>query len=64
MMSPIEIVLVAVMVGKNNFTNAYELMYQPLDHFKSMSTCNAERNRLMKKPEKGVVYVCLKVDND
>ena len=64
MMSPLEIVLVAVMVGKNNFTSSYELMYQPLDHYKTMSTCVAERNRLMRKPEKGVTYVCLRVDYD
>ena len=64
MMSPLEIVLVAIMVGKNNFTSAYELQYQPLDYYKSMSTCVVERNRLMRKPEKGVTYVCLKVDYD
>ena len=62
MMSPIEIVLVAIMIGKNNFTGEYELQYQSLDRYKSVSTCNAERNRLMKKPEKSITFVCLKVD--
>lgn len=64
MMSPLEIVLVAVIISKNNFTGVYEMHYQPLDYFKSMSVCNAEKTRLTKKPEKGVTYVCLKVDYD
>jgi len=64
MISPLEIVLVAVMVGKNNFTGVNELQYQVLDRYKSKSTCTIERNKLMKKPENGINYVCLKVDYD
>ena len=33
-----------------------------LDSYKSMASCNIEKNRLMKKPEKGITFVCLKVD--
>ena len=62
MISPLEIVLVAIMIGKNNFTGEVELQYQSLDRYKSMSSCNVEKNRLMKKPEKGITFVCLKVD--
>jgi 5-hydroxyisourate hydrolase-like protein (transthyretin family) len=64
MIGSLEIVLVAVMIGKNNFTGTYELQYQPLDYYKSMSSCNAEKTRLQKKPEKGITYICLKVDYD
>ena len=62
MISPLEIVLVAIMIGKNNFTGEVELQYQSLDRYKSMVSCNVEKNRLMKKPEKGITFVCLKVD--
>ena len=62
MIGPIEIVLVAIMIGKNNFTGEVELQYQSLDRYKSMVSCNVEKNRLMKKPEKGLTFVCLKVD--
>jgi hypothetical protein len=62
MISPLEIVLVAIMIGKNNFTGEVELQYQSLDRYKSMSSCNVEKKRLMKKPEKGITFVCLKVD--
>jgi hypothetical protein len=64
MISPLEIVLVAIMIGKNGFTGAYELQYQPLDYYKSMSTCTVEKTRLQRKPEKGITYICLKVDYD
>jgi hypothetical protein len=64
MIGPIEIVLVAIMIGKNPFTGEVELQYQSISRYASMSTCNVERNRVMRKPEKGVVYVCLKVDYD
>jgi hypothetical protein len=50
------------MIGKNNFTGEVELQYQSLDRYKSMSSCNVEKKRLMKKPEKGITFVCLKVD--
>lgn len=63
-MNLFEIVLVAVMAGKNPFTGDLELQYQSLDRYKSISTCNAERNKLMRKPEKGITYLCLKVDYD
>jgi len=64
MISPIEIVLVAVMIGKNNFTGINELQYQVLNRYKSISVCNVEKNRLIKKSEKGITYICLKVDYD
>jgi hypothetical protein len=64
MIGPIEIVLVAIMIGKNPFTGEVELQYQSIGRYASMSTCNVERNRVMKKPEKGVGYLCLKVDYD
>ena len=62
MISPVEIVLVAILMGKNPFTGEVELQYQSLNRYKSMSSCNIEKNRLMKKPEKGITFVCLKVD--
>jgi hypothetical protein len=62
MIGPIEIVLVAILMGKNNFTGEVELQYQSVEYYKSMSSCNIEKNRLMKKPEKGITFVCLKVD--
>ena len=62
MISPVEIVLVAILMGKNPFTGEVELQYQSLDRYKSMASCNVEKNRLMKKPEKGITFVCLKVD--
>jgi hypothetical protein len=64
MISPLEIVLVAIMIGKNSFTGEVELQYQSIGRYASMSTCNVERNKVMKKPEKGVGYLCLKVDYD
>jgi hypothetical protein len=64
MIGPIEIVLVAIMIGKNNFTGEVELQYQVVNRYTSMSTCNVERNKVMKKPEKGIGYLCLKVDYD
>ena len=62
MMSPIEIVLVAILIGKNNFTGEVELQYQSVNRYKSVSTCNAEKTRLQRRPEKGIAYLCLKVD--
>jgi len=64
MISPLEVVLVAVMIGKNNFTGQYELQYQSLDRYKSMSACTVEKNKLMRKPEKNIIYLCAKVDYD
>jgi len=64
MISPLEIVLVAVIIGKNNFTGEVELQYQVINRYTSMSTCNVQRNKVMKKPEKGIGYLCLKVDYD
>lgn len=63
MLSPLDIVLVAVIIVKTDFGN-YQLEYQPLDYYSSMNTCVAERNRLQKKPEKGLTYICLKVDRN
>ena len=62
MISALEIILVAVMVGKNPFTGDLELQYQSLDRYKSISTCNVERNKL--KKDKNINYLCLKVDYD
>ena len=53
MMTPIEFVLVAVMIVKNPINNALELDYTPLDHFRSMQSCIVERNRLQKKMNPG-----------
>jgi hypothetical protein len=64
MLSTIDIVLVAVMATKNPFNGSYELYYEPLDYFKSISTCNIEQSRLSKKGEKGVRYICLNVDRN
>lgn len=63
-MTPIEFVLVAVMVVKNPINNSLELDYAPLDHFRSMQSCIVERNRLQKKPNTGKTYICLRVDYD
>ena len=63
MMSPIEIVLVAIMIGKNNFTGEVELQYQSVNRYTSMSTCNKDRQSLLKK-DKGITYLCMKVDYD
>jgi hypothetical protein len=52
------------MIGKNNFTGEVELQYQVVNRHTSVSTCNVERNKVMKKPEKGIGYLCLKVDYD
>jgi len=64
MMAPIEFVLVAVIVFKNPTSQALELDYMPLDHFRSMQSCVVERNRLQKKNNPGKTYICLKVDYD
>jgi len=64
MISPLEFVLVAVMVVKNPNTEALELNYVPLDHFRTMQACNLEKNRIQKKTSNSKVYICLKVDYD
>lgn len=64
MMAPIEFVLVAVMVVKNQMTQGLELDYAPVDHYRSMQACVVERNKLQKKPNTGKTYICLKVDYD
>ena len=61
MISPLEIVLVAIMIGKNNFTGEVELQYQSVGRYTSMSTCNKDRQSLLKK-DKGITYLCMKVD--
>jgi hypothetical protein len=63
MISPLEIVLVAIMIGKNNFTGEVELQYQAVNRYTSMSTCTVERQKLLKK-DKGITYLCLRVDYD
>ena len=63
MISSLEIVLVAIMIGKNNFTGEVELQYQAVNRYTSMSTCTVERQKLLKK-DKGITYLCLRVDYD
>jgi len=63
MISPLEIVLVAVMIGKNNFTGEVELQYQAVGRYTSMSTCTVDRNKVLKK-DRSITYLCLKVDYD
>jgi hypothetical protein len=63
MISPLEIVLVAIMIGKNNFTGEVELQYQAVGRYTSMSTCTVERQKMLKK-DKGITYLCMKVDYD
>ena len=64
MITPIDFVLVAVMIVKNPINNALELDYDPIDHFRSMQSCIVERNKLQKKMIAGKTYICLKVDRD
>ena len=63
MMTPIEFVLVAIMVIENPNTKALELNYVPMDYFKTMQSCNIEKNRIQRKTS-NKVYICLKVDRD
>ena len=63
MISPLEIVLVAIMIGKNNFTGEVELQYQVVNRYSSVSTCTKDRLKLLKK-DKNITYLCLKVDYD
>ena len=63
MISPLEIVLVAILIGKNNFTGEVELQYQSVGRYTSMSTCTVERQKLLKK-DKGITYLCMRVDYD
>ena len=63
MISPLEIVLVAIMIGKNNFTGEVELQYQVVNRYSSVSTCTVERQKLLKK-DKGITYLCMRVDYD
>jgi hypothetical protein len=52
------------MAAKNPFNGVYEIFYEPLDYYKSISECNKEQARLTKKNVKGARYVCLPVDKD
>jgi len=63
MISPLEIVLVAIMIGKNNFTGEVELQYQVVNRYSSVSSCTVERQKLLKKT-KDITYLCMKVDYD
>ena len=63
MISTLEIVLVAIMIGKNNFTGEVELQYQSVGRYTSMSTCNKDRLKLLKK-DRDITYLCMKVDYD
>lgn len=65
MISPIDIVLIAVMATQNPFSGTYELQYLPLDYFKTMDACKREQLRLTKvNTQKGKVYLCLNVDRN
>ena len=64
MISPIEFVLVSVMVVGNPTTGKLKLLYEPLDHFKSLKMCNQEAARLNKKANVNTSYICMKVDYD
>ena len=65
MISPIDIVLIAVMATQNPFSGVYELQYYPLDYFKTMDNCKKEQARLTKlNTQKGKVYICLNVDRN
>jgi len=64
MITPLEFVLVAIMVIENPNTKALEMNYVPMDHFKTMQACNIEKNRIQKKTSNTKVYICLKVDRD
>ncbi len=61
MISPLEIVLVAILMGKNNFTGEVELQYQVVNRYSSVSTCTKDRLKLLKK-DKDITYLCMKVD--
>ena len=61
MIGSLEIVLVAIMIGKNPFTGEVELQYQSVNRYTSMSICNKDRLKLLKK-DKDITYLCLKVD--
>jgi hypothetical protein len=64
MITPLEFVLVAIMVIENPNTKALELNYVPMDYFKTMQACNIEKTRIQKKTSNNKVYICLKVDRD
>jgi len=62
-----EIVLVAVMVTQSPAGGPLTLDYQPLDYYKSWSTCLREERRLqaqLRQQERIKAYICLKVDRD
>lgn len=63
MISTIEFVLIAISTVYNPVADRIDLKYEPLDHFHSITSCNADRIKYQRKnPNK--VYVCLKVDRD
>jgi hypothetical protein len=63
MIGSLEIVLVAILIGKNNFTGEVELQYQVVNRYSSVSNCTVERQKLLKKT-KDITYLCMKVDYD
>ncbi len=63
MIGSLEIVLVAILIGKNNFTGEVELQYQVVNRYSSVSICNKDRLKLLKK-DKDITYLCMKVDYD
>ena len=64
MITPMEIVLVAVFLVQQPITKQLEIYYEPLDYFRTIGECNKEQNRLTRKNEKYVKYVCLTVDRN
>jgi hypothetical protein len=64
MFTPIEFVLVSVMVVGSPATGKLKLLYEPLNHYKTIKECNKEASRLNKKPDATATYICMKVDYD
>ena len=64
MISALEFVLVAILTAKNNFTGEVELHYQPVSRHSSMATCDIENDRLLKKPEHGITFICLRIEHE
>ena len=64
MISPMEIVLVAVFLVQQPITKQLEIYYEPLDYFKTIGECNKEQARLTKVKKKNVSYICLSVDRN
>jgi hypothetical protein len=62
MFTPIEFVLVSVLVVGDPMNGKLKLLYQPLNHYKTIKVCNQEAARLNKKADANTAYICMKVD--